>query len=1289
MRGRLGVVRFVVVAVVAGALLPSPAAAQGAEAEEMPAECRSPLPQVLNLAMPYAPDVELATVERYVSNLLGRFYVATARCPNRPLQVNLALGNDYQIFEWLSHDAVDAALVPTLSLYLLRRDGVDLLEVVGLPGKDAPELELPGRLPRVLSFDLADGDALPRPAPEADLECLRQDLLGSARGPRSARSARHDRSGPSPGCEGGDLGAGSPLTYRIALTSHLSTSGFLVPVADTARWLDERLVHDDVAASDRAAIAERFWDGFFEQACFRFEGLSPYPASVGEERLDPCRSPSASGPTVEIRFAAAPTALRPEVPLDEYQPPLDFATPVRDHLVLRRQSTSVVLTTEAFRQPFVRLPTPAAGLFGGPDPDGLAALSVPAPFRPFLRPAPYFGSRTYPFSVDESLRLIALHQESTGTSSLALVLPGGGVKAAYQSRIIDALYGEGRLINRWVEEPPAVPARDGTTGESGDPPRALAVDAVIGTSGGALLGFFVARLVPGLGGDLSRLLWMKPANGGGGDDGMRFVDSADIFGWSDLPRYLSLVLILGVFLGVLGVVSLRRRGWLAPAGDGEGRLTILRVRLVAVLALVLAGTPLLVRWANGAASLEHVPELEGLLYAVCIGLAMFADQCLIVTRPVAGGDGRPLPTTDAAEVWLPPRLLLALGALLALLPTAAASIPRLAGALERPVSFAWAYLALGVTGGALVLVSLRRSAAAGRPALGWLAGVAGFAGATAVALIVLRLAGETLLAVLDGIPLIFLALVGIPLAIGLSRLIRAMQQAKPGWIRRSSDWLGQRTARLIAHPVARRAAPWASLLVIALAILDMTRPPAERFVAAGWSALAREPSKLDTPLGGLLVCLGALLVLLGAIRWLHASSRSYRLLDIGKFVDAVVFVILGVAGLVYLILAAGSELAPGRLTLFELTPVFWLALVLTSFAVSVAVVVWARWGVRTPPTERLRAALVYLAGHHPNAHLVSRRFIRLGLVAIGGLLWWNFVLAPGLYGNRHARDYFFQAAERFDASIAADVAAGRGRARDPYTLTASLLSPANALETDGTRFVLVVPGNAPCPSIQQPPGSGATWYRFHAIGAAGHAESDEDDDCVDLDLAPPERPDLDLLRSFVFASGSPFPIFPAHRVRATKAQAPEALVDGGYSNNVPIEAAERVAARQVLIVNSSNPLPGGGLAAGRRWLPRFYGPLVADTLRIPGFLYQRSQQLDRRSRANLFVVSLSPPYRRDWPLLTDFRSSVVERMIASADRDLGRRIGLVESWGPPAFQTGVRIEAPEPAAATRGRDAVR
>jgi hypothetical protein len=114
----------------------------------------------------------------------------------------------------------------------------------------------------------------------------------------------------------------------------------------------------------------------------------------------------------------------------------------------------------------------------------------------------------------------------------------------------------------------------------------------------------------------------------------------------------------------------------------------------------------------------------------------------------------------------------------------------------------------------------------------------------------------------------------------------------------------------------------------------------------------------------------------------------------------------------------------------------------------------------------------------------------------------------------------------------------------------------------------------------------------------------------------------------------------------------------------------------VLIIESSNPLgPEEPLPQAEGWrMPKLTGKLVENLGRLPSFLFERSQQVDRLSRLDLFVVSISPS--RDWgnwPPLFDFRDTTVQRMETLADVDLDLRVGMVQSWGRPSFPLNVHV----------------
>lgn len=1254
------------IAVFAGVLFGAAAGAGAVESTPPVAplpECDNPLPQVLDVGLPYSPELDLEATEDSLHEVLDAVYAERALCPQRSLQINVALGSDYQILDWLGHGAIDMGVVPALTLQLLREDQVDLLEIEDRG--DPPLQPLVGRVPRLTLSWLEDGEERSRSGHERDLDRFARSLW---------RRVAGDGTGPAAGEE--------PVPVeRLVLASHLSTVGFLLPVGAVQRVVGELETAEPATAETRA----RFWQAFFDRVCFSFGDGIGQPAGRG------CR-PSAGAAL--LRIDAVPDAGgRAEAGLEG--PPILGHGPVyRDRFVIRRAVAEQVFrpgTFAASGDPFVALveePRELEALLAKTEADAAAG-----PFSAFRR-VRYFGNRPFAFTVEESMALLALHQRTAGRSHLALVLPGGGVKAAYQSRILEELYARRLLRNARVAAPDDEPAAP------------LAVESVVGTSGGALLGFFVARLGPKGPWNLTDILW-KPERAGGG--GERYLTSSEVFGWTDLPRYVSLVVIYVVFAAFIAWFSLRRNGFLSPDRPGtvpaSGPATVRPAVLIATAA-VLAGTPMLVSWVNGTASNEHVPEFEGLLYAILLGLAVFADQCVV---RVAGA-GAPEPKA-ARRPWTPAETTVAVG--LALLAGAVLLrvLPGVGSVLESEVSSGVAYLALGGLAAGLMLSAVQRGSGR-RGRLRQLAlWLGAFLASTVVAYFLLRLAGERLLSALDRTPLIFLALGLVLIAVGLTRLARGGVELRRRALRRSYTRVRAGIERIRGSRFAVRSASVLAPVVACLVILDLTRPEAETFLASPVADLFTATSKLHAPHGGLAVCLGAVLVSIGALQILGRRRHPYRLEDCPKFVDGALFVFVGLAFAVYALLlvtvfAVGRFAALGwlsgsalfarvsELTLFELTPAFWVGLILVSLLGTSALMAWARAGRKRQASLGAWAAeaLAFLGSRHPNAHLVSRRFLRIGLMAIAALVWWNFVLAPGLYGNRYARKYLESAETRFTKAYCENEhgpefcrsdAAALG---ESFRLTAQYLAPANALVPDGTRFVLAVPEDDPCPVVPASPG--VTWRRFHTVyDAAAHREVEEDG-CEHLVLT--NRKQLQTLTDYIFASGSPFPAFPPRRVDLPGGGF-EDLIDGGYSNNVPIEVASNVGAEQALVVHSSHAVPQPGTESS---LGMFAGPLVRNLPRLVGFLYERSQQADRRSRASLFVISVAPPHHPDWPLLTDFRSSTVARMICEAEENLGlqgspcrgrgqdrpagpgRRIGTVESWGPPRFQISVEVEAP-------------
>jgi predicted acylesterase/phospholipase RssA len=972
-------------------------------------------PYVLNLALPHLllpSDSKSGTSEReeleaHIRDRFHKLYCPSRHCPDdRRLHINIAFGNDYQLLDWLGKGWVDSAVIPSLSLYLLRRDGLDLRDIGPELGARRSPTETPKQRDD-LSRDL-----------EKFWKWIWERVTQQKNPQKQTLGSRNEKD-----------------TCQLITSSHLATGDFLMPLAATSEWLEKQPGGDQ--------LADQFWREFFDHLRFTFDS-------------DPAASPNKSADCglLVARRKPPPRSVSALLDSSEYH-----------FVITTRRATAIFPGGAQFKPAEAQIPDPLPKLFDGElKPTERKKKSMPRVFRPLVLPEPYFGVRTFAFTIDESIDLLR-QQETPEKNILALVLPGGGVKAGFQSRLIEHLYSKKYLRNNTPSKTRFDPRGD---------EKALDVDYIIGTSGGALLGFFVAQLGEDGPWNLSELLWKR--------DGQP-LQSTEIFGFFDLARYISLLVIFAI----LCILLRCSQSWPNVEGKMSWRW---RLRLLLTIGPILLLTPFLVRYMNGAASQEHIPEIEGFFYMAFTIIAMFADQCLVK-------ESADRSRKEKWRTWTAGLLLLC---------------------------------------GALAMIAILR-----------------------------------------------------------------IRTKRP-----DAFWLDEPVPILGVH------------------------------------------------VGALVVCLAALFLLVGAILWI-ISSRGYQLARPREFLKGATLVLIHMA-LVYLALIVMVAFFPNVLSLLELTAEFWVALVVASIVVGLIVL----WIAKRLPA--FRDGVQYLCNPHPNGNIIPRRVLRLLLLGAFAIIWWNFIVAPGLYGNKHARDSFRSVIKGFrDASSAAD---------QSNFLTSRLIVPANVLDRDGTRYFLFAPTEQDCPDLVRKPGDGATWWRLWVNGSWK--------DWPNLDVKPCEKGaqspyTFEDLEKVVFASGSPFPVFPAHRIGA------ESLVDGGYSNNVPLDAAQTVSADAALIVESSHPL--GHEAGFFGWLWERYltlpGALIGNLPRLASFLYERSQQIDRISRSDLFVVSLAPP--RDepgWPLLVDFRPSTIERMQTVAEKNLSRRIGMVQSWGRPRFQVTIRIGSP-------------
>lgn len=1116
--------------------------------------CEERLPQALNVGMPRIAGLTKQRRAEIVGQF-GRVFRALYEeahgglCGGtQAIQVNIALGNDYQMIEWLNQGAIDAAIVPDLTLSLLNRDQLAVYEISpAVDGAAAliPELHT-APVARVRRTGAPGGWTAAALTPQKEFRAFLDEVWAAANGSKA------------------------PLRHELLVASHLSSTGFLSPLGRAAARFE--------SAPD--AIREDAWRRFFAATRFVLDC----------DTVDECFNTARTGEMGEkdtLRLKEGTTVvffpgeeLLIEAPPPPPPPPPPTATPVaadRPAAPRRIYREHLIITASAARRIFGVVEP--AGNFVVPKPETPRTLGrlfnrPPLDLRDAFEPQPLFGARTYAFTVDESMRLLRQQQRINGDEGLALVLPGGGVKAAYQTHLLDELYRRAYLRNEF-----AVPARDD---------NALPVRTVIGTSGGALIGYFVAQLdaVPR---PLFDVLWKTGKKG----ERARVMTSTDVFGWTDLLRYVSLVASYAVLCFLLFIVSSRR-----PRDAGRA---VYRWRLTFAVVPLFVLAPVLIRIASDPRQ-EHVPEIEGIFYAIMAILVMVVDQLLIVTPEGPAGAGGHADTLRRIQV-----MTTELG--IALLVTALVTKLSAAAAVNFGVAFVtMTFLLVGVA-----VAIMRTKGYFTRP---------------------VRRSSEIALAVLA-----VLLLCSFGLMLNLPRILSGLALILVGALQ---YWYAK---------TPRYGLQWLITFVAVFLIAELCWP-VKAFAPSAFSLDFLFTESLNITTAAFFLSLGLIVLMISGALWTY--RRGPYAVDQPRDLEAGMVLLITYAFVTLAIFIALTSFFPNFVTPLELTSRFWLVLIVVSLIVGFAV-------LRTAHAERfatspLGRAVPYLVSGHPNGTFLQSRYLRMLMLALFAVTWWNVVEAPGLYGNNVAQTYHNGAIARFNDA--------RGLKNGTFTPTARFVTPANILKVDGTRYFLFLPsGESACPEVPKHDASGAQWIVYR-----GDVEAES--------IRCQSRPDAALASEVAFASGSPFPIFPAHTIQdrlrrfIPNGESDDEYVDGGYSNNIPVDAARTLQSRLVLIVDSSSPLPPTTEPpTWKEWLhAAVLGKLIVNAERLPGYLFERSQQVDRLSRRDMFVLSLAPSRdEKSWPALFDFRSSTVTRMYATAERDLSRRIGMVESWGHPSF----------------------
>ncbi|MEI9941958.1 MAG: hypothetical protein WDO69_32490 [Pseudomonadota bacterium] len=379
--------------------------------------------------------------------------------------------------------------------------------------------------------------------------------------------------------------------------------------------------------------------------------------------------------------------------------------------------------------------------------------------------------------------------------------------------------------------------------------------------------------------------------------------------------------------------------------------------------------------------------------------------------------------------------------------------------------------------------------------------------------------------------------------------------------------------------------------------------------------------------------LAAWLAWISFVGYFYSFSRESRLVGIRQYLKALRVFLWGLCGTT-VIFSAG--LATGLYTMLEVTPRFWFAVVITAAATAVLCVSLASLPFEFGLANDLREGIKYLRSSQVimNRRTTPARTLLLfiGLTVFG----WIGVVSPALYDSAGARRFFQAQVQRWAGGPETTGA----RLHSNLIVTATTLGSfsAGGEQHPPGDVYFCFDGASPCPPLRT--------FRFHRSASTWS-------DLIDR----------------VFASGSPFPVFPEFQIGGEKADIDGKFVDGGYAHNVPIDAARMVGAHEALVIYSEpresqkvEPMNDFPVARLTRNAPRL----------IP-FMFDRSQQADRDGEEGMVVAGIAPlGDGSPFPFLTEFRADVVQRMVGCAECDLGSNaaMGFVESWGlPRVFKT--------------------
>ena len=509
----------------------------------------------------------------------------------QPLEFELYLGNYYQIYDWIQKGNLEAAIVPpVLSTILLENNQVD---VVGeFPAGNAYFENLnSGKLLKPIdiktrnfrgNWPLVSATKCVLKPSSSEEFCTNFKSNSKVKYDEVIKGIFKD----SENFVVKTMSGNRNLKYcnkrnfqdiRFYMVSHLSASGFIVPLIYAKKFIYRNLLK--YQNDERKKIIDKFWNCYLDKVRFNFDHNWKRRKVVEKRIADKHEGnePPKDIKKITMKFYFTFSG-RDDLIKQEWQPYFDTnkAAPpipndtfvIKKDLIreisgfsssigeetLRNWKTILLKEERKRREPplqkdiqvsqnpkdgyrfFKKYDQVSQELFKRRVEDlfdlNKKFKKSETKERPFLlgKYKQWYLEGNYDFTTDEIFMLLNENQENSLEKHLSLVLPGSGVRSAYQSKLLDHLYATQKLVNVGSH----IRAKNFSTKD-----QSMVVTDIVGTSGGALVGLISALRKPeGSPKNFISKNW-------------DVIDSSDIFPRSGALFWLSSLIITIVFFLII------------------------------------------------------------------------------------------------------------------------------------------------------------------------------------------------------------------------------------------------------------------------------------------------------------------------------------------------------------------------------------------------------------------------------------------------------------------------------------------------------------------------------------------------------------------------------------------------------------------------------------------------------------------------------------------------------------------------------------------------------------------